>query len=492
MALAEPYSTALLLCVVGALAGAGALFSRLSERMGVPTALLFILVGMVAGPGGLGLTNFHDFHLALRLGTVALVLILFDGGLNTSPAFVRRALGPAAVLATLGVVGTAAFVAVGAHLLGQSWHQGLLLGAIVSSTDSASVFSVLRHSGLQLRTRVAQTLELESALNDPTAVILTLALIAGVPTTGADALHLLVDAVRQLAVGLGVGLALGYVGRALLRRYPLPAGGLYPVASLALAFLSFGVSTLLSGSGLLSVYVTAILVGNASIRYRTGLLRVHDGLAWLAQVGGFVLLGVLVSPAGLLSIASPGLGVAGFLTFLARPAVVALCLLPFRFAWEETVYIGWVGLRGAVPIILATFPVLAGFPGAEEIFATVFFIVVANAIVPGATVRWLTEKLNLVSRAPPHPPVALEITSTQLLHGELLPFYVDQASAVAGATLAELPFPEAASATLIIRGQTLLAPKGNTALQAGDHVYVFCPEEDLPLVRLIFGDSERD
>jgi cell volume regulation protein A len=260
----------------------------------------------------------------------------------------------------------------------------------------------------------------------------------------------------------------------------------------AVAFLAFALPTLLDGSGFLSVYVCGMLLGGESIRYRAGLLRVHDALAWLSQVTMFLVLGLLVFPSRLVQVGWVGLGLSLFLAFVARPLVVWLLLLPFRYPAKEVVYISWVGLRGAVPITLATFPVMAGAPGASRLFDIVFFIVVVNALIPGATVRWITRRLGLSGDAPPTPPAALEMTSTQMLRGELLPFYIRSASAVCGATLAELPFPESAVAALIVRGDELVPPKGNTRLQMGDHVYVFCSPEDLDLVRLLFGSPESE
>ncbi|MBN1206012.1 MAG: potassium/proton antiporter [Myxococcaceae bacterium] len=489
----EPLPTAFLLVVAGLLMGLSVLLSRASGRFGLPVAMLFLGIGMAAGSDGPGGIEFSDYGFAFRLGTVALVLILFDGGLNTPLAAVRAAIRPASLLATVGVVATAAILALAAHLVfGFSWPVALLLGAIVSSTDAAAVFSVLRGSGLHLKRRVGTTLELESGLNDPMAVILTMALTQNLLQGEGLGWRLLLDAVVQMVVGGGLGLALGWGGRQLLKRLRLQAAGLYPVMTLALAFLAFGLPTLFHGSGFLSVYVVGVLLGNETLRYRTGLLRVHDALAWLSQVAMFLVLGLLVYPEQLLEVAWVGLGLSLFLAFIARPVAVLLCLLPFRFPAGEILYTGWVGLRGAVPIILATFPVLAGAQGAQAIFNIVFFIVVVNGFIPGATVPWVTRKLGLAANVPEPPPAVLEIASTQLLNGELSAFYIDAASATAGARISELPFPPESAAMLIVRGLELLAPKGDTVLQAGDHVYVFSRSEDLPFLRLMFGQREDE
>ncbi len=391
----EPNATALLLVTAGALLGASALLSRLGTRTGLPVAFLFLAVGMLAGSDGLGGIAFEDYPLAFRLGTCALVLILFDGGLNTPLARVRSVLGPAAVLATLGVAGTAGLAATAARFLFHvPWTYALLLGAIVSSTDAAAVFSVLRGSGTQLRDHVGTTLELESGLNDPMAVILTLALTETLVTGQPPGLRLLAEVGLQLLLGTLLGALLGTAAAWLLSRVSLPAPGLVPVVTVAVALVTFGLTTLLHGSGFLAVYLAGMALGRTTLKDRAGLLRVHDGLAWLAQVGMFLLLGLLVFPSHLGAVALPGTILALVLAFVARPLVVVLCLLPFRYTWRERLYIGWVGLRGAVPIILATFPVLAEVPGSTLLFNVVFYSVVVSGVLPGATVarvsRWLS------------------------------------------------------------------------------------------------------
>lgn len=486
----EPNSTAFLLTAIGLLMGLSVLFSRFAGRAGIPVALLFIAIGALAGTDGVGGIEFDDYDLSFRLGTIALALILFDGGLNTPLGGVKEGIRAASVLATLGVVLTAAFVGVAAHLLGMPWPQALLVGAIVSSTDAAAVFSILRGSGIHLKRRVGVTLELESGLNDPLAVILTMAMTTAVTSGELVWWRLLLDPIIHLVVGAALGVGVGFLGRALLKRAWLPAGGLYPVFTLALAFVAFGLPTLLYGSGFLAVYVAGILIGNANIRYRSGVLRVHDAVAWFAQVSMFIMLGLLVTPSRLLDVAGIGLGLAVILAFVARPLAAGVCLLPFKFKPKERLFISWVGLRGAVPIVLATFPILAGAAGAAEIFNIVFFIVVVGSFIPGATVPWLTHKLGLAAEGPPVPSAALEITSTQLLSGEVIGFYITPVSAACGAAISELPFPESATAAMIIRGNDLVAPRGGTVLQTGDHVYVFCKPADLPFLELIFGQRE--
>jgi cell volume regulation protein A len=489
----EPEATALLLATCGLLLGVSVVFSRASQRTGVPIALLFLVVGMLAGSEGLGGIAFDDYHFALRLGTLALALILFDGGLNTPLSVVRKVMAPTGVLATAGVVGTAVLVAAGAHALGLGWREALLIGAVVSPTDAAAVFGVLRGSGLQLKRRLGVTLEVESGINDPVAVILTTVLTQNLLTPGSAAgFRIPAEIAVQLVMGAVVGAAAGYGGRHLLGKLSLLSGGLYPVMTLSLGLLAFGVATLAHGSGFLAVYLAGLLLGNGPLPYRTGLLRVHDALAWLSQVGMFLILGLLVYPSRLLDAAWVGLGLALLLAFVVRPFVVALCLLPFRYPPREVLYIGWVGLRGAIPIVLATFPVLAGAPGAEGLFDIVFFIVVANALVPGATVAWVTRRLGLQSKEPPAAQAVLAIESRQPLQGELMSFYIDEALVVAGMPVEELSLPEGSAVTLIVRNNRLLPPIAGTALEPGDHVHLIAQREDRGFIQLMFGRPEEE
>jgi potassium/hydrogen antiporter len=489
----EPEATALLLTTCGLLLGISVIFSRASQRTGIPIALLFIVVGMLAGSEGLGHIAFDDYRFAFRVGVVALALILFDGGLNTPLATVRKAAAPAGLLATVGVAGTAVLVAVVAHALGLGWREALLIGAVVSSTDAAAVFAVLRGSGLQLKRRVGVTLEVESGINDPVAVILTTALTENLLSPGsASGVRIVLEVLVQLMVGAAVGVGIGFLGRQLLARLSLPTGGLYPVVTLALTLVALGAGTLLHGSGFLAVYLAGLILGNGALPYHTGLLRVHDALAWLSQVGMFLILGLLIYPSHLLAVAVVGLAIALLLAFVVRPLVVALCLLPFGYPRREVLYIGWVGLRGAVPIVLATFPVLAGAPGADRLFDLVFFIVVVSALVPGATVAWVTRRLGLQSKEPPAPQAVLAIESRQPLQGELMSFYIDEALLVAGMPVEELPVPEGAAVTLIVRDNRLLPPVAGAVLQPGDHAHLIAQPEDRGLIQLMFGRPEEE
>lgn len=490
LAIAEPNATAILLVVFGLLVAFSVLFSRTIDRLGVPVVLLFIVLGILGGSEGFGKLPFSDYGLAARLGNIALVFILFDGALNTSLNSVRRVLAPAGVLATLGVLLTAAFLALGGRLIGLGWNESMLLGAVVSSTDAAAVFAVLRGGSLQLRPRVGRTIEVESCINDPMAVILTMTLIDTFTAEHTSWWRVALSVPIQLIVGSAIGIGFGFLGRILLKKVRIQTTGLYPALTMSIAFLSFGAATLLWGSGILAVFATGLVLGSSDIPYRNGLARVHDALAWLSQVCVFLMMGLLVFPSQLPAVAWKGLLLALILAFIARPLAVMLCIWPFKFKMGESVYISWIGLRGAVPIILATFPVLANVPGAMEVFNLIFFIVVISAIIPGSTIRIVTRWLKMTVPDHPQPSAILEINAMHHLNGALTSYLIDKSVAVCGAQLKDLEIPDGASVVLVVRGCDLIAPRGQTTIEAGDHVYVFFQPKDRPVIELLFGSPE--
>jgi len=487
MAIREPTATAVVLLGVSALVLVSALASRIASRIGVPIVLLFLALGILAGSDGIGGLEFENHELAFRIGTIALVLILFDGGLNTKASLLRKYAAPAGILATLGVVATAGLVGLAARAVGFPWKQALLLGSIVSSTDAAAVFSVLRGGGVQIRERAAAILELESGLNDPMAVILTVVLTDAIAIGTSPGPSVVAMVFIQLAVGALMGAAVAVAGKYLLMRSRVPAAGLYPLFTIALAFFAFGLATLAEGSGFLAVYVAAVGIGRERLPYRAHLFRVHDFLAWGSQLVMFVVLGLLATPSRSIQIAPGGLGIALFLAVVARPAVVFAALLPFRYPIREITFIAWGGLKGSVPIVLAVMPVLAAVEGALRIFDAVFFVVFISTLLQGSTMRWWARKLRVAKRSAPPVETTVEIVSTRPLKADLLTFEVRPASAVSGVTLADIPFPPGSSAMLVVRGEELVAPRGDTCLQEGDQVYVFCRAEDRGFFQLAFG-----
>jgi potassium/hydrogen antiporter len=488
----EPLSTALLLAALGVLLIVAVIASPLSQRLGVPTLAMFLVIGMAAGSEGIGGIPFDDYGLGFRLGTVALVLILFDGGLNTPlPAFRRVAL-PSVLLATVAVLLTASITAAVGVLLGLSLPIAFLIGSVVSSTDAAAVFSMLRGSGVRLQENTGAVLEVESGLNDPMAVLLTVLtteIVLGTREVGLDTLGFFV---AQFALGALGGLLVGWAGRQLLQRVQLSVAGLYPVLTIGVAFAAFGLPTAVDGSGFLAVYVAAMVLASGPIAYRAGVRRVHDALAWLAQILMFLMLGLLVFPSRLIPMLPGGLLLASALAFVARPVAVLLTLLPFRFQWRERIFIAWVGLRGAVPIILAMYPVLRGVPDGEGIFHLVFFVVVVNSLLPGATVAWLAQRFGVAQPLQSTPPASVELISLRDYPSDFVWYSVRGASAVNGALVRDLPLPPGCVLTLVLRGDEVLAPHGATQFASGDHVCVFVARSDRPLLDLLFGNADDE
>jgi cell volume regulation protein A len=446
--------------------------SRFSARVGLPVLVLFIGVGMLAGSEGIGGIWFEDYELAHGFGTVALAIILFDGGLRTSFSSVRPALAPAFSLATVGVLLTALITGVAAsHILGVPLLMGLLLGSIIGSTDAAAVFSVLRSGGLRLPPRLSSTLEVESGSNDPMAIFMTVGLLEVLTGRMELGAGLLVLFVKQMVLGGLFGLAVGRGAAYLLNRVELGAAGLYPVFAAAAGLLSYGVTATLGGSGFLAIYVTGIILGNSRVVFQRGILLFHDGAAWLAQIGMFVLLGLLSFPSRLLQVAGPALLVALVLIFVARPVAVAVSLLPFRFTLRESAFLSWAGLKGAVPIVLGIYPLLFHVPGAELLFNVVFFVVLVAAVTAGWSLPPLARVLGLQTEAAPEPPVSLEITSLKGVDADIVAFPVQPDDRIAGRQVRELALPETVVIAMLTRGERVVPPRGSTRIEPGDHVF---------------------
>lgn len=486
----EPLATAVMLAAGGVLLVVAAMASQISQRLGVPALVVFLIVGMAAGSEGIGRIPFDDYELSFRFGAIALVLILFDGGLNTPMAAFRRVLRPAATLASVSVVLTAAIMTGIGVLLGLPVGIALLVGSVVSSTDAAAVFSVLRGSGVRLHGATGALLEVESGLNDPMAVMLTVLATEALLGTGGGGWWAAGYVFEEFFVGVLGGVLLGWAGRALLRRIHLPAAGLYPVLTVGVAFAAFGAPTLVDGSGFLAVYLAAMVLAAGSVPYRAGVQRVHDALAWLAQILMFLMLGLLVNPSQLLPAADEGFALALALAFVARPVAVLAVLWPFRFPWRHMLFISWVGLRGAVPIVLATYPVLRGVPHAREIFHLVFFVVAINSLLPGATVAWIARRLGVAQPTAGQPPASVELISLREYANEFVWYNIRAASAVAGAMVRDLPLPDGCVLTMVLRGPDVIAPRGSTQFADGDHVCAFVSRVDRPLLDLLFGRPE--
>ncbi len=461
-------ATALALGALVVLVAAVAL--RLADRVGLPSLLLYLALGVALGEDGLGI-QFEDAELTQVLGVIALVVILAEGGLTTRWSDVRRAIGPGVALATVGVavsVGvTAAIVVV---LLDASWGFALLLAAVIGSTDAAAVFAALRR--LPLPRRLAAAIEAESGLNDAPAILLVTTLAAYLTDAHAESWWVLAaEVVLELAGGSVIGVALGFLGAALLRRVALPLAGFYPLAMLALCVLAFASATLAHTSGFVAVYLCGVVLGNAALPHRSASIGFAEGMATLSQIGLFVLLGLLASPSRLLDALGPALVVGGALLLVARPLSVVASLVWFRWPWPQMAFVSWAGLRGAVPIVLATFPLTADVPGATRLFDTVFCLVVVFTVVQGGSLPWVARRLRI---AAPITPRDIEVESAPLdeLDADLLQMVVQEGSRLHGVYLPELRLPEDAAVVLIVREGRPFVPDEGTRLMRGDQALI--------------------
>lgn len=462
-----------LLLLAAVLLLVGIASSKFSSRIGLPVLVLFLAVGMFAGDQGIGGISFDNYVLAHGIGTVALAVILFDGGLRTSRRSFRAVFRPAVTLATLGVLITSIVTGLTASfLLDITPLQGLLIGSIAGSTDAAAVFAVLRGRGVNLRKRLSATLEVESGSNDPMAVFLTVAILEillGEMTFGPRLLGFLV---MQLGVGILVGLVVGRGAVYAINRVNLDAAGLYPILTAAAGMLAYGASATLGGSGFLAVYLAGIAIGNERIVFQRGILLFHDGAAWLSQIVMFVLLGLLVFPDQLIEVAREGLIIAAVLIFVARPLAVGLLLPWFGYNAREITFISWVGLKGAVPIVLATYPLMRGVEGAPLLFHAVFFAVLVSAVLQGWTMPPLARWLGLQTEARPQPPVSLEITSLRDVDGDIVEYTVFADSLAAGRHVRDLRLPDGAVVAMIVRSGEIIPPRGSTSVETDDHVFI--------------------
>jgi cell volume regulation protein A len=472
---------------VGAVLAASVALALGAAKTTLPALVAFLGLGMLLGSDGIGGIAFDDAAVAREVGIVSLVAILYEGGLSTSWRRLRSVAVPATLLSTVGVAVTAGVTGCFAHMFFDlSWAESFLLGSVVASTDAAAVFATLRRT--RLRRSIARTLEAESGGNDPVAIALTLGLIAWIerPDYGVDDLVVLL--VKQIGIGLAVGMAIGALAMWVFARIPQSIVSFVPVASAAAAALAFGTADAAHGSGFLSVYLVGLAVGSTPSRYRGQLVTFHEGIAYVAQVALFIVLGLLVFPSDLPHVAFAGLGLVAALMFVARPVAVWASTPFVGFTARERALLGWAGLRGGVPIVLGTFVLSSHVRSADTIFNAVFFVVLVSVVLQGTTLEWLARRLGLVgASAPTQRP--LEVTRTGVL--DLEEFRVGPDHAIAGAAVRELGLPREALVAVVVRGDDAIPPRGSTRIEAGDVLFVLVPHGKRPEVEDVFERWRR-
>lgn len=480
----------LIYLVIGLLLTVSIVLGTFSARFGFPLLLIFLGVGMLAGEDGIGKIPFDNHQVAYTIGNLALAIILLNGGLHTKVENFRVGLWPALPLATIGVVMTAGICGLfAAWLLDLPLMVGFLLGSIVGSTDAAAVFALLNNSGTHLKQRVSSTLEIESGSNDPMAIFLTVALLEALTSSeGSMTGALLLSLVQQLGVGALMGLVGGFLSTPLINRLSLNEG-LYPLLVAGFGILIFAIANSMGGSGILAIYITGIFIGNHRVRSKQNILQVSDGLAWLAQIGMFLILGLLVSPSEMLETLWPALAISAFLILVARPATVFICLAPFVFSARERLFVAWVGLRGAVPIILAIFPLTYGLPEAELLFNVAFVIVLMSLLVQGFTIAPAARLLNLEVPPEPAPVQRMTLELQTRKEYEIFLFHLDGKTHCTNIAIKDLGMPIGTRIAAIIREDSMIFPDGKSMLRADDNLVVIGAAGDLPQLSRMFSTT---
>ena len=474
-----------IILLVGMLMVAGVMAAKFSNRVGVPALVLFVGLGMLLGR----FFYFDDAFVTQLAGTFALIAILFDGGLNTSWPEVRPVMKVAGVLATVGVLVTSLVVGFFAHyLLEVSWLEAMLFGSIVGSTDAAAVFAVI--GGQSMRKKLAATLEAESGSNDPTAIFLTLLCIQLLTNPETSVFQMVLNFLREIGVGGVVGYLSGKLMVRLINRIQMQSSGLYPILSLACAVSTYAVTAALGGSGFLAVYVMAIVAGNSEMVYRTAIFRFNEGFAWMMQIFMFVLLGWLAFPEQLATLLLPGLALALLLMFVARPIGVWVSTLRTSFSDSEKIFLAWAGLKGAVPILLATFPLIAGLPHANLIFNATFFVVLTSALVQGATINPVARRLGLVEPARRQSAYTVELVALEKTDSEIVEVEILTSSAAAHRKISDLSLPSNVLIVAVVRESAVITPRGGTRLLPGDLIYVLTSKKQLSCIQDVFATDE--
>ncbi|MCA0970714.1 potassium/proton antiporter [Halobacillus litoralis] len=469
----DSFGTDSILLLTALLFFSGIFAATFSNRWGLPSLILFMLLGMLVGSDGLGIIYFDNAGTAQIIGVFALVIILFEGGLHTKWGTVRSVAWPSLSLATIGVFITSILVGAAAYwLLELSLLEGLLLGAIVGSTDAAAVFAALKERNI--KAKMGATLEAESGTNDPMAIFLTLSFIDLIMMPDKSIWTLIPMFFLQMGLGVLLGILFGRLASFSINRIKLGSSALYPIMSVAFALLIYGVTAFVGGSGFLAVYIAALVIGNRELTYRYSIFQFNEGFAWMAQILMFIILGLLVFPEQLFSadVVIDGVILSALLILVARPAAVFLSLINMNYTVKEKIFISWAGLRGAVPIVLATFPVVNGLENNQTVFNIVFFIVLTSALVQGSTISVVAKKLKLIGPKKDIPHHSVELISMGKTAAEMIQFQTNGESEVVGKRLKEISLPNKANVTAVIRDDQVITPYGETKIKAGDFLYI--------------------
>ncbi|MFC7321263.1 potassium/proton antiporter [Halobacillus campisalis] len=469
----ESFGTDSFLLITALLFFSGILVARFSSRWGIPSLVLFILVGMLVGSDGLGLIYFDDARTAQIIGVFSLVIILFEGGLHTKWSTVRSVAGPSLSLATLGVLITSCIVGFAAYfIMDIKLIEGLLFGAIVGSTDAAAVFAALKERNI--KAKMGATLEAESGTNDPMAVFLTLSLIELIVMEDSIILMMIPTFFLQMGLGLILGIAFGKLASYSINHIKLDSSALYPIFSVAFALITYSVTSFIGGSGFLAVYVAALVIGNSELTYRYSIFQFNEGFAWMAQILMFIILGLLVFPGQLFTkeIMLNGFLLSAILIFLARPVAVFISTIKMKYSLKEKTFLSWAGLRGAVPIVLATFPIVEGLDNSQTLFNIVFFVVLTSTLVQGSTISYAAKLLDLVGPKKDIPHHSIELISMGKASAEMIQYQTNRESAVVGKKLRDVSFPNRANISAIIRNNQVVTPYGETEIKEGDFLYI--------------------
>lgn len=486
------YKIETILLIISTLMFISIFFSKLSSVTNIPNFLIFLTIGMIAGEEGPGGLNFNNYQIAQWLGIIALSFILFSGGLDTKFTNIKSVAVSGVLLSIFGVILTTIIVTFLCHyLLKLDIKISFLIGSIISSTDASAVFMSLKSKQYRLKQNVEALLELESGSNDPTAVFLTITAITVIISDQINFYIFLIDFFRQMLLGLFIGYGLGKLFQRIINKIKLDYDGIYPVITFALVFFSYSLTDLLKGNGFLSVYICGIILGNSNIVHKNSLIRFHDGLSWIMQVTMYVLLGLIVVPSEIINVALYGIVISFILILIARPASVHIVLFLSKFRFREKALISWVGLRGAVPIVLAIFPTIYNINDSNFVFNIVFFVVLTSTLIQGSTIYFIADKLNLLEQEERKKSFPIEFRDKFDTDSELIEIVVPDKSKIINKQIIDLELPEKALIVLINRDEKYIIPKGDTVILEGDVLLVLTEKENLLKVKEIISEKQK-